>query len=232
MFYVVRGYILKNRGEKEYVAARAAFLKALEINSNLPEVQSQLLDLDAVLGVPAFLEEDATKVLIDHPEHPRANCLMGRVRLSRNQLDLAEDFFARSLAAKPTAEALAGLAETALRQGNAPRAETYIQQSLALEPASIETLHIQTQILLALDKVEQAAESFSAVFAAKMDDSNVRLTMIRLLIKQGRLEEAAMTVSNMLEREDYLSRPIVKQLMTLAGQLSQELTRKNTNSPQ
>ncbi|MFA7171873.1 MAG: hypothetical protein WC340_00420 [Kiritimatiellia bacterium] len=231
MFYVVRGYILKRRGEQEYVAARAAFLKALEINSNLPEVQSQLLDLDAVLGVPAFLEQDASKVLIDHPEHPRANCLMGRVRLSRNQLDLAEDFFVRSLAAEPTSEALAGLAETVLRQGDAPRAEGYIQQSLALEPASLETLHIKTHILLALNKVDQAAEAFSTVYAAKLNDNDVKLTMIRLLIKQDRLEEAAMAASNMLEQEDYLPRPIVKQLMSLAKQLSQELTRKTPDLP-
>lgn len=232
MFYVVRGYILKHRGEEEYVAARAAFLKALEINSNLPEITSQLLDLDAVLGIPAFLEEDASKVLIDHPEHPQANCLMGRVRLSRNQLDLAEDFFVRSLAAKPTAAALTGLAETALRQGDATRAEGYIQQALALEPTSLEVLHVKTHILLALDKIDQASEIFSAIYAAKMDDNDVRLTMIRLLIKQGRLQEAAMTVSAMLEREDYLPRPIVRQLMSLAGQLSKELTHKNTTAPQ
>jgi len=226
MFYVIRGYLLKNRGVEEYTSARAAFIKAMELNSNLPEIQNQILELDAVLGVPAFLEQDAVKVLIDDPEHPRANYLMGRVRLSRNQLDLAEDFFVRSLKASITAEALAGLADTLLRQGNAALAESYITRSLELETGRIDSLHVRTRILLALDKTEQAADSFRAVLAARPDDLDVRLTMIRLLIKQGRLEEAAMTVSNMLEREDYLPRPIVQQLMSLAKQLSQELTRK------
>ncbi len=226
MFYVVRGYILKNRGPEEFTSARTAFIKAVTLNSNLPEIQDQILELDAILDVPAFMEMDAIKVLIDDPEHARANYLMGRVRLSRNQLDLAEDFFVRSLKAKTTAEALAGLAETLLRQNNAALAENYISKALELEPARIESLHVRTRILLALDKTEQAAECFSAVLSARPEDLDVKMTMIRLHIKQGRLEEAAMTVSHMLEREDYLPRPIVTQLMSLAKQLSQELTRK------
>jgi len=226
MFYVVRGYILKNRGPQEYTDARTAFIRALELNKHQPLVQSQILELDSVLGVPAFLEQDASKVLIENPEHPRANYLMGQVRLSRNQLDLAEDFFIRSLKAEVSAESLAGLAETLLRKGDAALAEKYINKSLQMDSGRLASLHIKTRILLAMDKTDEAAEIFSAVLAAMPEDLDVRLTLIRLQIKQGRLEEAAMSVSNMLEKEDYLPRPIVKQLMTLAGQLSKELTRK------
>ncbi|MDA3925578.1 MAG: DUF2723 domain-containing protein [Kiritimatiellae bacterium] len=226
MFYVVRGYILKTRGSQEYSAARTAFIKAMELNKNQPQVQSQILELDSQLEVPAFSEQDAIKVLIEEPEHPRANYLMGQVRLSRNQLELAEDFFVRSLNAEVSAESLAGLAETILRKGDASLAEKYINKSLQINSDRTKSLHIKTHILLTLGKIDEAADCFSAVIKELPEDLDVRLTKIQLQIKQGRLEEAAMSVSNMLEREDYLPRPIVAQLMRLAGQLSQELTRK------
>lgn len=226
MFYVVRGYILKERGDKELTAARAAFAKALDLNPRLPEIQRELLEMDAVLEVPAFMEYDAKKVLIEDPENALANGLMGQVRLKRNQLDLAQDYFVRSLKAKTTDLALCGLAETLLLQNNAKLAEAYIKRAMEINPNSIKTLHVKTKIELTLNKTEEAAKSFSRVLKNKPDDINVRLTLIRLMIQQGKLEDAAMHVSNMLEREDYLPRPVAQQLRSLARQLSKEFKAK------
>lgn len=226
MYYVVRGYILKHRGKKEYTAARAAFRRALELNQDIPGIQREILELDEVLEVPSFIESDAKKVLIEDPENPLANILMGQVRLKRNQLDLAQDFFARSLKSKITVEGLSGLAETLMLKGDTALAESYIKRALELEPTRIKSLHVKTKIELALNKTDEAARSFKQVLLSNPEDLEVKLTMIRLQMQQGKIEEAAMHVSNMLEREDYLPRNIVKQLKTLARQISHEFSTK------
>ncbi len=222
MFYVVRGYILKERSEKDYTAVRVAFARALELNPHLPEIQRELLEIDAILEVPAFMEYDAKKVLIEDPENPLANALMGQVRLKRNQLELAQDYFMRSLKAKTTDLGLCGMAETLLMQGDAQLAEDYIKRATEIDPDNLKTLHVKTKIELTLNKTREAAASFSKVLKNRPDDPFVRLTMINLKIQQGELEDAAMHVSNMLEREDYLARPVAQQLRSLARLLSKE----------
>ena len=228
MYYVVRGYILKERGNKDFTAARAAFARALELNPHLPEIQRELLEMDALLEVPAFMEYDAKKVLLEDPENPLANNLMGQVRLKRNQLDLAQDYFVRSLKAKTTDLALCGLAETLLLQNDAKLAESYIKRAMEINPENIKTLHVKTKIELTLNKTQEAAQSFSKVLKSQPDDVNVRLTMIHLMIQQGELEDAAMHVSNMLEREDYLPRPVARRLRSLARLLSKEFKAKKS----
>ena len=91
--YMVRGYILKHNGPKDYLTARGAFLRALKLNKNLTAIQEEVLRLDDALGVPAFSEQDAKVVLRQNPEHAFANYLLGTVRLSRGELDKAEDLF-------------------------------------------------------------------------------------------------------------------------------------------
>lgn len=228
MFYLVRGHIFKQRGDEDITAARGAFLKALQLHPDLEHIQNEILKIDLQLDVPAFMESDARRVLIDNPEHPLANALMGLVRLSRGQLDLAEDYFARSLAAEITPEGVRGLAEVTLRKGESALAESQLQQALELAPDDLALLHLKTEIELALNKTAAASESFRTVIAGKPDDLKVRLTQIRLLIQKRQLEEAAMHVSNMLEREDYLPRPVVQQLKLLAQQISREFQNEST----
>ncbi|MFO7937433.1 MAG: DUF2723 domain-containing protein [Kiritimatiellia bacterium] len=227
MFYVVRGYILKQRGENQLNATRKAFVRALELNPDLPEIRRELLELDMKLGVPAFMEEDAKNVLLESPENPMANNLMGQVRLRRNQPELARDYFVRSLKSEKTAAGLRGLAETLLLTKDSRLAESYISEAIKLDPDNIQTLHVKTKIALTLNKTGEAEKAFRKVYESKPDDPSIRLTMIRLLIQQGKLEDAAMRVSNMLEKEDYLPRPVVREVKKLARILSQEFQNKN-----
>jgi hypothetical protein len=62
------------------------------------------------------------------------------------------------------------------------------------------------------------------VTVQRPEDLDVRLTLIRLRMRQKKLEEAALLISELLEKEDLLPQPIARQLKPLAAQLSAELS--------
>jgi len=229
MFYVVKGHLLQQGEDSDLIGARSAFIKALELNPELDDIENKLLDIDMRLFVPAFMESDTKSVLIDNPEHSLANALMGFVRLNGNQTNLAEDFFARSLKNQITTEALRGYAEVMLKRNKTAEAADYIERALAIKAQDIDLLHLKTRILIAQNEIAEATTTFQDVIKTRPDDLSVRLTMTRLLMHQGKLEDAAMIVSNMLDREDYLPRPIVQQLKKLAYDISKQF--KSVTAP-
>lgn len=223
LLYMVRGYILKHSGPKDYTAARAAFLRALKLNANLTAVREEVLRLDDALDVPAFSEQDAKAVLRQDPDHAFANHLLGMVRLHRGELDKADDLFRRSLEKERNAPAYAGLAAVMFAKGDTDSAEKLVRRALELDGSRVSARHILAQILLAEGRLDEAARTLDTVIASQPDSLDVRLTLIRLRIKQKRLDEAALLASELLEREDALPLPIVNQLKPLAAQLSLEL---------
>jgi tetratricopeptide (TPR) repeat protein len=225
LMYMVRGYILKHNGPKDYPTARAAFLRALKLNKNLTAIREEVLRLDDVLGVPAFCEQDAKVVLRLNPEHAYANFLLGTVRLSRGELDKAEDLFKRSLESERNAPAYAGLGAVLFAKNDTESAEKLLRRSLELDRTRLFTWHTLAQLLLATDRIEEASRALDTVLAGRPEDLDVRLTLIRLLIKQKKYEEAASLVSDLLENEDVLPPPIAGQLKPLASQLSEELAK-------
>ncbi len=225
LMYMVRGYILKHNGPKDYPTARAAFLRALKLNKNLTAIREEVLRLDDALGVPAFCEQDAKAVLRQNPEHAFANYLLGTVRLSRGELDKAEDLFKRSLESERIAPAYAGLGAVLLEKSDPVSAEKFLRRSLELDPSRLSTWHTLARLLLSTGRVDEASRALDTVVAGKPEDLDVRLTLIRLRIKQKKFEEAAALVSDLLEKEDALPRPIALQLKPLASQLSAELSK-------
>ena len=224
LLHVVRGYILKNNGPSDYLSARNSFVKALALNKNLTEVREELLRLDDKLDVPAFCEEDAKDVLRSDPDHAFANFLWGMVRLRRKELDLAEDLFLRSLSKERNAPALAGLGAVMMEKGRMEPAEKLLRLSLEMDPSRLFTSHTLCKLLLATGRTDEAARVLEPVVAGLPDDLDVRLTLIRLRMKQNRLEEAATRISDLLDKDDLLPRPIHDQLQPLAAQLSKKLS--------
>jgi tetratricopeptide (TPR) repeat protein len=224
LLYLVRGYIYKHNGVKEYTSARAAFLRALTLNKNLTEIREEVLRIDDVLDVPAFSEQDAKVVLRLNPEHAFANYLLGTVRLHRGELEKAADLFSRSLEQQRNAPAYAGLGAVSLAKGDTKTAEKLTRIALDMEPKRLFAWHTLAKTLLAESRLEEASRALDTVIASRPNDLEVRLTLIRLRMKQKRLEEAAVLVSDLLENEDLLPGPIALQLKPLAAQLSAELS--------
>ena len=225
LLYMVRGYIYKHNGVHEYTSARAAFLRALALNKNLTAVREEVLRLDDVLDVPAFSEQDAKAVLRQDPEHALSNYLLGRVRLHRGEIEKAEDLFRRSLEKERNAPAYAGLGDVMLAKGDAVAAEKLLRQSLELDATRLLTWLTLAKTLLAEDRTDEASQALDTVLKGAPDNFDVRLTLIRLRMKQKKNEEAATLISDLLENEDLLPVPVARQLHSLAEQLSAELSK-------
>lgn len=223
LLYLVRGHLLKRGGPKEYTATRAAFLRALQLNGNLADIREELLRLDDVLEVPAFSEQDAKAVLRQDPDHAFANYLLGTVRLQRGELEKADDLFRRSLEKERNAAAYAGLGAVMLAKGDTEAAEKLSRRALEMDATRVSARHTLAQILIATDRLDEAARNLETVIASRPNSLDVRLTLIRLRMKQRRMEDAAQLVSELLENEDSLPRPVLQQLKPLANQLSAEL---------
>ncbi|HNX33714.1 MAG TPA: tetratricopeptide repeat protein [Kiritimatiellia bacterium] len=225
LLHMVRGYILKHNGPRDYPAARASFLRALALNTHLGAVREDLLRIDDTLDVPAFCEEDAKEVLRRDPEHAFANFLFGTVRLRRGELDLAEDLFKRSLEKERNAPAFAGLGAVLLERGDFATAEKFLRRSLEMDNTRLFTWHMLARLLLATDRLDEATRALNTVLAGLPENLDVRLTLIRLLMKQKKFEEAALLVSSLLEDEDQLPHHVLSQLKPLAAQLSEALSK-------
>mgnify|MGYP001378744287 CR=1 FL=1 len=225
LMHMVRGYILKHNGPQDYPAARASFLRALALNKHLDAVREDLLKIDDALDVPAFCEEDAKEVLRRNPEHAYANFLLGSVRLRRGELELAEDLFTRSLEKERNAPAFAGLGAVLLEKGDFATSEKFLRRSLEMDNTRLFTWHMLARLLLATDRLDDASRALNAVLSGLPENLEVRLTQIRLLMKQKKLEEAGTLVSAMLENEDQLPPDVLLRLKPLAAQLSEALSK-------
>lgn len=225
LLHMVRGYILKHNGPKEYTAARASFLRALQLNGNLTALREEVLRLDDALDVPAFCEQDAKIVLRQNPDHAFANYLLGMVRLHRGEFEKADDLFRRSLEKERNAPAYAGLAAVMFAKDDNASAEKLARRALELDGSYANANRTLAQILLAEGRLDEAASRLDIVIASQPDNLDIRMTLIRLRIKQKRFDEAALLTSDLLEREDTLPLPIVHQLKPLAAQLSLELAK-------
>lgn len=225
LMHMVRGYILRNNGPKDFQLARASFLRALALNQHVRAVREDLLRLDDALNVPAFCEEDAKAVLRRDPEHAFANYLWGSVRLRRGELDLAEDLFTRSLEKERNAPAYAGLGTVLLERGAFEQAEKFLRRSLELDARRLFTWHALARLLLETGRLDEASRALDTVAEGLPDDLDVRLTVIRLLMRQKKLDHAATLVSDLLEDEDLLPPGIRSRLKSLADELSAELSK-------
>ena len=225
LLYMVRGYIYKHNGARDYASARVAFLRALALNKNLTAVREEVLRLDDILDVPAFNEQDAKAVLRKDPEHAFANYLLGMARLRRNELDKAEDLFNRSLENAGNAPAYSGLGAVMFAKGNIVAAEKLTRRSLELDATRLFTWHTLAKTLLAAGRTDEASHALDTVLKGLPDNLDVRLTLIRLRMKQKKYDEAASLVSDLLENEKTLPISIAQQLHPLAQQLSAELSK-------
>lgn len=223
LMYQIRGHLLRHNGPEHYRAARANFLRALELNRHLHDLREEILRLDDVLEVPAFSEQDACAVLRRDPDHAYANYLWGRVRLDRGELDLAEDLFRRSLETERNAPAFAGLGTVLLEKGDHALAEKFLRRALQDEPQRLAAWHALARLLLDTGRADEASRALDTVLRAKPADYAARLTLIRIRMAQRNHREAAEAISALLENEARLPRHILRELNPLRQQLLRDL---------
>jgi predicted Zn-dependent protease len=207
------------------MGARTAFLDALGLNPSLTLIREELLKIDDLLAVPAFSEADAKAMLRIIPNHAFANYLLGRARLERGILGQAEDLFTKSIETKATIPATVGLASTWIEQGKTDKAEAILRAALKEDETSTFARLTLIKLLIAKEKGDEAYLLIQPLIKARPEDLNLRLMDIRIRMKQGKFEESAQIVSDLLDKEYKLPTHIKDQLKELAKQLSDSLTR-------
>lgn len=222
-FYKLKGYLLLRNND--LMGARTAFLDALGLNPSLTIIREELLKIDDLLAVPTFSETDAKAMLRITPDHSFANYLLGRARLERGNLGQAEDLFNKSIAKQANIPASVGLASVWIEQGKKDQAETILRSALKEDETSTFARLTLIKLLIAKEKGDEAYLLIQPLIKARPDDLNLRLMYIRIRMKQGKFEESAQIVSDLLDKEYKLPTHIKGQLKELAKQLSDALTR-------
>ena len=184
----IRGTLLLKKGPSSVKEARLALLKALSMNAAQPNVWKSVLTADMVLNTPAFTEADARNLLGLDPEHALANYLLGSALLAKGKLPDAEDFFRRSLAKEPSANACNDLAETLRLLKKLQEAETFARRALTLDAGLVTAHDTLACILCDLGNFSEAAREAAKAIEADSRQASYQLTLLRILLKQGNSE--------------------------------------------
>lgn len=190
LVYSIRGTLLIQAGAPTAKEGRIDLLKSLSLNAAQPNVWRSVLTADMVIGNPAFTETDARALLSIDPDHALANCLMGSVLLAKDKLQEAEDFFSRSLAQEPSANACNDLAETLRLQKRPQEAEPYARQAIALDGRLLTARDTLASVLCDLGRLEEAAREARAACEYDSRSPVYPLTLLRILIRQGDVDAA------------------------------------------
>jgi tetratricopeptide (TPR) repeat protein len=171
--------------------ARACFLRALSKAPSLSAASELLLRTDQLAGDAAQLEEDALLIVKESPGHATANALLGSLRLSQRRYADAEKHLRLSLACDPAAGALNDLAELLRQQGKLAEAEQQARLAIRLAPDLHQAWDTLGGILLDAGRTEEAMGPLRCAIAfGPTGDVRPHLTLTRVRIKEGRLQEA------------------------------------------
>ena len=210
--------------------ARAAYLRALALNSSVPQLVDAVLTLDIRLNDRTAAERHAREALYQNRESPLANYVMGSLALSEGDLKRAERYLRVATAPgegeRPLPEAFNDLAETLRREGKWLEALAAAQRACELAPKLSVAHETVAAILLELQRYAEAdaeldtAEKLSAENNAEHAvDPRILITRARLREREGRLEEARAVVAQVSKRQDQLSDEAKREVETLRSRL-------------
>lgn len=131
-----------------------------------------------------------SRALIVHPESVDALMLLGRIQMTRGDINTAAQAFQRATDLEPArAEAWAALGTTYDRQGQHRLAQTLYQKALEIEPARTTTLTNYGLSLVLTGDLAGAEDKLR--LAAANADANARVTenLALVLGLQGRFDE-------------------------------------------
>ena len=133
----------------------------------------------------------ATRYRDRHKNQPEGHLLAGIAQARTGALDAARKSFEQVLSLNPKdADALVGLAEVNLRQGNTSAAETAIGQALALRASDPRLLQNYAKIALAVGKPDQAITRLQQALQADPKDPRLLTILAALYTDAGRPLEA------------------------------------------
>jgi len=215
LIHSVRGFLLKKKGPPHFAEARLSLLRALSINAAMPDLWSNIFELDAAMSKPEFMEADARKLLNLEPDHALANYLMGSLLLSRGKLQESEDFLRRSLDKVATSPACNDLGENLRRQQKLAEAETFARRALKIEPGFLPALDTLACVLCDTEKYEEAAQLAVKALSVRPDQPVFHLTLLRIYVKQGDSAGVKALLKVLAELQTPIPEPLQKEIDAL-----------------
>ncbi|HMP76935.1 MAG TPA: tetratricopeptide repeat protein [Kiritimatiellia bacterium] len=140
------------------------------------------------------------------PRHPFGNYLLGAFQTLRGQYALAESSYQASLEARRTPETLNDLAYVLSRLGRHREALELIEECLRTNELRGAAWSTYGQILLALDRFNEAETALQQALANNPESIEVQLYLARVYEKKGQRAEALKLAENILPRSGELLR--------------------------
>jgi tetratricopeptide (TPR) repeat protein len=139
-------------------------------------------------------------LLVAHPQNPHIPKLLGLLEKDAGQLPMAARLLERALSLEPNFGTAMRLAEVRLKQGELGQAKAGVCAALALQPDSLEALHLLAITLDQMGQWEAALALQNQCVARAPDNANLRYNLGRVLHSLGRYDEAAEAYTHALER--------------------------------
>jgi tetratricopeptide (TPR) repeat protein len=200
--------------------------KAVEI---LPTINpDELKDEEALAdyGLLLFLtgsdkaEEYLKKALAINPDCFIANARISAIYIANARYEEAEKYLSKALEIEPErVELIANLASLRARQGRFEEALSILNEALAKNSDRHELLGIKTNIMLALDKIDEVIEEYYEKIRNDPENKFYYINLSTILINAGREDEAVSLISGALdkfEEDEYVKSAFIQ--ITLKAQ--------------
>ncbi len=204
---ITRAQVNMRKGKNFQRPAREAFIRASVLRPDIPGVKDMILQLDIAMNDQKAAELHARQVLRANRKHALANYVMGSLRLQEGSYGEAEDFLRRSVATSPSAAALNDLAEVLRRIRRFEEAEKQARAAIAKNADLYVAWETLASVLVESDgnliEAEKAVRKSIEIYE---DDLRSQITLGRILLKKGAVEESRMIVRKVRNRQNELSR--------------------------
>jgi tetratricopeptide (TPR) repeat protein len=184
------------RAQGKLDLAKDYYLREVREDPGDPELLFELAELTLQAGDVAMATARFAQIVELEPEHAPAHFALGEICLARGQLDQALQCFERAEAIESPAPDLPGLdarvGETLFRLGRFGEAKERLEAALAEDDdddgAALRVL--LGTCLLALGKVDDAADAFRRILATEADHAVAHHRLAVCLLRQGRFGAA------------------------------------------
>lgn len=218
---ITRAQLNMRKGKNFQRPAREAFIRAAMLRPDVPGVKDMILQLDIAMNDREAAELHARQVLRSNRKHSLGNYVMGSLRLQEGSYGEAEDFLRRSVDASPSAAALNDLAEVLRRIRRFEEAERQARAAIEKNADLYVAWETLASILVEaggdLNEAEKAIRKSIELYA---DDLRAQITLGRILLKKGEIEQARVIARTVRNRQNELSRFDQSELTKLLNESS------------
>ena len=171
--------------------AKSLYKKIIKINSDFPELHTNLGSVYNTLGNYSDAEKSFRYAIVLKPDYADAHSNLGNVLSKSGRLDEAEASYRQAIAINPDyVEAYSNLGAMLQKLGKLDEAEANCRQAVLLSPSYIFGHNNLGLILQKLDRPEEAEVSYRLAISLKSDFAEAHSNLGITLKELNKLDEA------------------------------------------